>query len=383
MIELIYLCNNMSKLISLGRWERKLRNPVDQYVVDTANLIIRNPGIKSDDPDTKRPIFDTEIHNIRIQDLRKAAECHRQARRNIQQILKPGIRLLDICTGIEDDIVKIFGRNDMTAGIAFPTGISLNNIICHDTANPNDQRILGKDDICKIDFGTHVNGWIVDSAFSVTFNPEYEPLLEAAKESMWAGIRMAGPDVLINEVSNEIREVIESYELTIGGKIFPVLAVGDLGGHNIKQYVVHGEKLVLCSPCMEKGYRDARMESGEQYAIETYPSTGKGRAMQNKNLEMNHYGLTENHTFKSKLKTTRQVYSWIKSKRSTLPFCPRWLEKDFGGKYKFALREMVQKQILIGYPPLEDVRGSLTAQFEHTFLIGDYGKEIISHGDDY
>ena len=37
------------------------------------------------------------------------------------------------------------------------------------------------DDVCKIDFGTHVNGRIIDSAFTVTFNPKYDRLKEAVK----------------------------------------------------------------------------------------------------------------------------------------------------------------------------------------------------------
>ena len=39
------------------------------------------------------------------------------------------------------------------------------------------------DDVCKIDFGTHVNGRIIDSAFTVSFNPKYDRLKEAVKVS--------------------------------------------------------------------------------------------------------------------------------------------------------------------------------------------------------
>lgn len=31
------------------------------------------------------------------------------------------------------------------------------------------------------DFGTQINGHIIDSAFTVAFNPKYDPLLEAVK----------------------------------------------------------------------------------------------------------------------------------------------------------------------------------------------------------
>ncbi len=38
------------------------------------------------------------------------------------------------------------------------------------------------------DFGTHINGHIVDSAFTVAFNPRYDPLLNAVKAATNAGM---------------------------------------------------------------------------------------------------------------------------------------------------------------------------------------------------
>lgn len=35
------------------------------------------------------------------------------------------------------------------------------------------------------------------------------------------------------------------------------------------------------------------------------------------------------------------------------------------------------------YPPLCDIKGSYTAQYEHTLLLKPSGKEVLSRGDDY
>ena len=37
------------------------------------------------------------------------------------------------------------------------------------------------------DFGAHIGGRIIDSAFTVAFNPKYNPLLEAVKEATNTG----------------------------------------------------------------------------------------------------------------------------------------------------------------------------------------------------
>jgi methionine aminopeptidase len=41
------------------------------------------------------------------------------------------------------------------------------------------------------------------------------------------------------------------------------------------------------------------------------------------------------------------------------------------------------KGIVEPYPPLCDVKGSYTAQYEHTILLKPTCKEVVSRGDDY
>ena len=41
----------------------------------------------------------------------------------------------------------------------------------HYTPNSGDFTVVGADDVIKIDFGTQVEGRIIDCAFTVAFNP--------------------------------------------------------------------------------------------------------------------------------------------------------------------------------------------------------------------
>lgn len=47
------------------------------------------------------------------------------------------------------------------------------------------------------------------------------------------------------------------------------------------------------------------------------------------------------------------------------------------------LRDLVKEGIVQAYPPLSDIKGCMTAQFEHTFILRPTCKEIVSRGDDY
>jgi methionyl aminopeptidase len=114
------------------------------------------------------------------------------------------MRLVDICNEIERTNLKLIEANKIEAGQAFPTGISINHCAAHYTPNPGDFRVLEKDDVVKIDFGTHVRGNLVDCAFTVAFNPTYDNLLAAVKDATNTGIREAGIDARLNEIGASI-----------------------------------------------------------------------------------------------------------------------------------------------------------------------------------
>lgn len=48
-----------------------------------------------------------------------------------------------------------------------------------------------------------------------------------------------------------------------------------------------------------------------------------------------------------------------------------------------ALKDLCDKRVVDDYPPLCDIKGCYTAQFEHTIILRPTCKEIVSRGDDY
>ena len=55
-----------------------------------------------------------------------------------------------------------------------------------------------------MDFGTHINGHLIDSAFTIAFNPKFDPLLKAVQEATMEGIKTAGIDVRLCDVGEAI-----------------------------------------------------------------------------------------------------------------------------------------------------------------------------------
>lgn len=311
-------------------------------------------------------------------EIRHAAEVHRQVRKNAQKNIKPGMSMVEICEMIENGTRTLIQANGLEAGIAFPTGCSLNHIAAHYTPNPGDKTVLQYSDVMKIDFGTHINGRIVDCAFTVAFDPVYDNLLAAVKDATNTGIREAGIDVRLCDIGAAIQEVMESYEVEIGGKTYQVKPIRNLNGHSIERYNIHAGKSVP----IVKGGDQTKMEEGEFFAIETFGSTGKGYV--NEDVDCSHYMKRfDAPHIPLRLPRAKALLNTITKNFGTLAFCKRYLEHIGETRYAMALRNLCDAGIVEAYPPLTDIKGCYTAQYEHTILLRPTRKEVISRGDDY
>lgn len=340
------------------------------------------------------------MNNDIYQELRQAAEAHRQTRQHMQKYIKPGMTMIQICEELENTARRLIGENGLEAGLAFPTGCSLNHCAAHYTPNAGDTTVLQYDDVCKIDFGTHIKGRIIDCAFTLTFNNKYDKLLQAVKEATNTGIKEAGIDVRLCDIGSAIQEVMESYEIELDGKTYPIKAIRNLNGHSISPYRKRSIILTipgrytnsdLCSSLgihagktvpIVKGGESTRMEEDEFYAIETFGSTGRG--LVHDDMDCSHYMKNFDLPFVPlRLQSSKQLLGTINKHFGTLAFCKRWLDRAGATKYQMALKDLCDKGIVEAYPPLCDIKGCYTAQYEHTIILRPTCKEVVSRGDDY
>lgn len=143
-----------------------------------------------------------------------------------------------------------------------------------------------------------------------------------------------------------------------------------------------------------KGGDSTKMEEGEMYAIETFGTTGRGYIIED--LECSHYMKNfDAPRVPLRLPRSKKLLNHINKTFGTLAFCRRWLERDDGGsqtvngskgkqeRYMGALKNLCDVGIVQPYPPLCDIKGCYTAQYEHTILLRPTCKEVVSRGDDF
>lgn len=323
---------------------------------------------------------------------RRAAEAHRQARKLAKALIKPGISYYTLASSIEGYCIDLLGSCNLDAGLSFPCGLSYNHIAAHYTPVEGDFRVLRPNDVIKIDFGTHVDGYLIDSSSTVVVpsgNPADEdmfaPLLQASKEATEAAIKASGPDAILSDLSKLIDETICSYEIELDGMVRKIVPVRNLCGHSVGPYRVHTGKTIPNSAYSRKipGV-EGRMLEGEIFAVETFSTTGRGQVTADG--IKSHWMLSDlgNTTNPSSVhdKAASSLLSYIQNTSSSLAFTQRWFTRD-GLNWDKGFRELKRLNFVNPYPPLVDIPGSYVAQFEHTIAIKPSGIEVLSRGDDY
>lgn len=305
-----------------------------------------------------------------LNSLKTAGEKHKEIQAKVKEFVKPGIKSSEIANFIEQNIKDdpLF-MTEVNNGIGFPVGISINDCCAHWTYSDNDEdRIIGENDIVKIDYGVHQNGYIIDGAFSLFFNksPIYRTLCQASQVALIKAIKMFGVEQSLGDIGNEIQEVIESYEIEENGKTYRCKPIFNLSGHKINQFIIHDKKAV---PNIRVPYYE-RVKDNEIYAIEPFVTLDNGNTYEDK--ENSSHFMISNEKIKPK-KIKNNSLKLLYNKFKTLPFCDKWSPEGVSLK---EINQLVKEGIVKSYPPIYTTNKAPVAQFEKTIGIID-GKKYI------
>ena len=234
----------------------------------------------------------------------------------------------------------------------------------HYAPQEGDQSVVRDEDLVKVDFGVHVDGYVTDTSVSVTFNPEFNLMLEATERALEAAIATARRDVRTGEIGREIhREAAR----------FGFKTIENLTGHTVDRYVVHAGKSIpnLYLPGMQS------LKQGDVFAIEPFLTLGTaaGYVVDTPSqtifsvVARKKTGTPELDAFADKVWTERK----------TLPFTPRWYLSEFGkGKISGIITRLVAKRVLRAYPTLVEASGKPVAQFENTMALDEDGLVVLT-----
>jgi len=297
-----------------------------------------------------------------IQDYIKAGKGVIAAKKLAKTIIKPGVPLLEVANRCEEEIIK------NGCELSFPINLSLNEIAAHYSPPIGDKTVVPEKGLLKIDIGSHFNGYIADSAF--TINLDEDPILQnyvdAAKEAVAAAIDLFVPGVKLYELGEAIAQKI------INRGLRPIT---NLGGHELKQFTLHAGAFI---PNYKEKLHNQVLKPGDAYACEPFATSGVGK------VENGAYSYIFRFVKKAKrnLSYEQQGYmNKIKKNFKNLPFSPRWIiNRNLIPKDKIlrTIESFLGRKILDKYPILIERAKEPVAQEEHTIILDIDGKKIVT-----
>jgi len=194
---------------------------------------------------------------------------------------------------IYENINKYMFDNNLNK--AFPIGISINNIVAHNSYHESNQKKLCKGDYIKIDVGLEESGNIIDSARTFVYQEEESKVITDSKE-------------IVNQIEKYIQKELDLHGSIMIQKISVLTnvlivsrgynSIGLLGGHTIELGKVHGKNLILSQPLhlLPESARqfidsNASISNDEMFAIEIYIPEKKcvGELIQNIKIPITHF----------------------------------------------------------------------------------------------
>jgi curved DNA binding protein len=268
---------------------------------------------------------------------------------------------------------KQFKSKKLEKGVAFPTCVSSGDLVCHlsPVSAAESSKLVGGQ-LCRVDLGVHFDGFcavVADTvvvvgggdgaaaAAAAAAGGAQADVVAAAHAAAEVALRLIKPGNTNTQVTAAISAIAEAFDVT------PLQGVLT---HQLKQFVIDGNKIVLQREDAEAKQDEVTFEMYESYAVDicfTTNKTGKptesgARTTVFKRLVDEHYRL--------KLKSSRWLLNTVSEQFATFPFTLRALGDE--KQARAGVVECTTHNLLHTYPVLED-KGAQVAHFKFTVLL--------------
>lgn len=277
---------------------------------------------------------------------------------------------------IEEETGKLYNKKDskgrkVEKGIAFPTCISVNEIVGHFSPLKGESRQLKDGDVAKIDMACHLDGFIAGAAHTVVIGKEKvddkrADVVKCAWDAAEAALRL----VQVGNTNTQVTEAFTKIADEYGCK--PMQGVLS---HQLKKYVIDGNRVIISTETADEKVDEFEFESNEVYCIDVVMSTGEGKGKETE-LRNTVYKRAVDTAYNLKTQKARQFISEVNKRFPALPFTLRAIEDEQVARV--GVSESKRHELLEEYPVLREKEGQVVAQFKFTVLLLPGGTKKIT-----
>lgn len=169
------------------------------------------------------------------------------------------------------------------SGIAFPTCISINNVVSHFNPLPSDPDVELKDgDVVKIMLGIHLDGYPVIHAETIVIGSKAEGASADVVRAAYDAAQIAMRTIKVGNKNWDVTEAVEKV-----AKDFGCSGVEGMLSCQHQRNVPDGKKRILLNPSPElkREHETATFEEGEVYGVDILVVSGAdGKVSQNRHV---------------------------------------------------------------------------------------------------
>ncbi|KAI8897306.1 proliferation-associated 2G4 [Globomyces pollinis-pini] len=330
---------------------------------------------------------ENELIPVTVTKYQVAADIANRSLKTVLAAIKPGATILDLCTLGDNTINSIsktvYNKGAVKRGIAFPTCVSPNSLICNLSplaSDPEAKLTLAEGDVVKVELGTHVDGYICQLAHTVVVGATAESpatgvkadIMKCGNACMEAAVRLIKP----GNTNTQVTEAIEKITNDFGLK-----ASEGMLSHQLLRNVLDGPKTIVCNPTEQskKDTAEVTFELGEVYAFDICVSNGDGKS-KSAEIRTTVYKRNPNATYQLKMAASRYVFSQVQKEIGTMGFSLRQLDEKKG---RMGIIECASHALVTPYGVQKDAEGVYSAHFVFTVLLMPNGPlRLSAHYDE-
>jgi methionine aminopeptidase len=324
-----------------------------------------------------------------------AADIANKALQAVLDAVEPEKSTLDLCKLgdkiVQEETCKLFKKaKQMKKGIAWPTSVSVNNIICHYSPLESYPKIiiLKNGDMVKVEIGAHIDGFPAFGAHTKVVGASADnPVSGRQADVVWAAynaaevsLRMLKPGTINREITKIIQETTGAYDCNL---------IQNMASFNIEKDVVEGEKTILQNPVdqlskMKQENKEENptgnkfaenaavlgekqeIEVNEVWCIDILASTGEGRVAATE-VKTSLFRRNPDSQYQLKMKTSREMLSKATDAHGCMTFSLRDFENET--RTRLGLKECISHEVITPHQVMQERPTETVAQFKYTVLV--------------
>jgi methionine aminopeptidase len=322
---------------------------------------------------------DKKIEDNNFEKYKTSSKIVNKVLNNLFDVITDGIKVSYVCAlgdklmNQELDLIYRKKKLENGKGISMPTCVSINNIAGYYSPIENDDNIIRKGDIVKVELGVHVDGFICINAKTKYLEDEKNKekvsilfkALNECKQEIKGKLKVGKK---IGDIPLIYERICKKYNLSLlEADVDTYLHVPGLYCYQLSQGFVDSynediddaqHKMIVINKKLDVKMYDEEIRNNDVFIVDIMFSTGKGKLSNSGKMPMIYLRNLDNK-YMLKLRASKNVLHNFNEKKYSYP---KNIREIYCSKTLLGLKECIESEVLEPYYVLKEKSGEYIVQ---------------------